>query len=246
MDPVEKSDAYTVSSTADSDPPPPYTPQTSNTTSINDERNPSSIPSIMGEVKVFTTYHIYLEQNYLLPFKSAVVKHLNSDTPTYRFECPDKGPDAGHLLMHTPSTPSIAHATFAPDFGSSTLTLHDGRIVSISVVKRTSARQETRLFRLDMQNVKSEQHPSVMFWEMGAKNYGPSKGGVGNYELMDEERKVHAVLVTAHHKSMKKVGRLHFLVEPGEGLVEVVVGTLMTVWKKADRDVRRGHVGLRS
>jgi hypothetical protein len=73
-------------------------------------------------------------------------------------------------------------------------------------VKRASARQEVRLFRLDIQNAKPEQHPSTMFWEMGSRNFGPTNDGVGNYELMHEDQKLYAVLLTAHHKSIKKVG----------------------------------------
>ena len=219
MNPVEKSDAHRLSSETDVTAPPPYTSQDPATTSVNDERNPSSIPSVMGEKKVFTTYHLYLDKNYLRTFKSASVKHLNSEDATYRFECPDEGEHAGKLLMHASDSPLLGTASFAKDFGDSSLTLHDGRSISISVVKRTSARQETRLFRLDMQNVKPDQHPSTMFWEMGARNHEPSQRGVGNYELMDEDRKVYAVLITTHHKSMKKLGRLHFLVEPNEGLV---------------------------
>lgn len=152
-----------------------------------------------------------------------------------------------HAITPT-STTHLSTATFEKDFGRSTVTFLDGRVASISVVPRASLKQETRVFRVDVENVRPEEHrhPSTLFWEMGTRTYGAAWKGVGNYELIDEEGKAYAVLLTAHHKSLKKLGRLHFLVEPQEELVEVVLGSLLAVWKKADRDVRSGHVGLRT
>ena len=156
-------------------------------------------------------------------------------------------PSPPSLPFSTPSPTPLSTTTFEKDFGRSTTTFSDGRIASISVVPRASTRQETRIFRVDIANVKEDlhRHPAVLFWEMGGKKYAGSKG-VGDYELVDGERRAYAVVLTAHHKSVKKLGRLHFLVEPGEGLVEVVMGSLLAVWGKADRDVRSGHVGLRT
>lgn len=250
----EKSEAGPLATDTPIDAPPAYTHHPPSSTSgsvtqVNDERNPASIPSTMGEKKVYTTYHVYLEQNYMRKLKVATVKHLNSEEPTYRFEFPEEGEHAGQMVMLADKSASPAHlgnALFTKDFGNGTLNLSDGRIANISVVKRTTDRQEVRLFRLDIQNATPEQHPSTLFWEMGSHNHGASKSGFGNLELMDEDRKVYAVLLTAFHKSLKKLGRLHFMVEPNDALVEMTIGSLMSIWKKAERDVRSGHIGLRT
>jgi hypothetical protein len=254
MNSPEKSAAGPLAPESPLDAPPAYTPQPppsvpAATSEINDERNPATIPSTMGPRKVYTTYHMYLEQNYMRKVRVALVKHLNSDAASYVFEFPDEGEHAGQLVMragNSTEAPPLGTGSFAKDFGSSRLELGDGRVVDISVVPRADKSQQVRLFRLDMQNSSLPQHhPLKMFWEMGTRNHGMSKGGMGNYELMDEDRKVHAVLLTGFHKSMKKMGRLHWLVEPKAELVEMGVGTLMMIWKKAERDVRSGHIGLR-
>ncbi|KAJ4298297.1 hypothetical protein N0V90_006197 [Kalmusia sp. IMI 367209] len=248
MNPVvesEKSEAGPLATDTPVDAPPAYTPHppssaSGSATQVNDERNPASIPSTMGEKKVYTTYHVYLEQNYMRKLKVATVKHLNSEEPNYRFEFPEEGKHAGQMVMLADKSASPAHlgiAIFTKDFGNGTLNLSDGRIANISVVKRTTTRQE---------NATPEQHPSTLFWEMGSHNHGASRSGFGNLELMDEDRKVYAVLLTAFHKSMKKLGRLHFMVKPNDALVEMAIGSLMSIWKKAERDVRSGHIGLRT
>lgn len=212
-----------------------------------DERNPSFIPSTMGDKKVYTTYHMYLEQNYMRKVKHAFAKHLNAEEPSYLFEYPDEGEHKDQMVMHAAASPShpIATASFGKDFAHSTLTLSDGGVVEIAPFKRTSTWQKTRVFRLDVQKeAASTQIPSGLFWEMGSRNHGKAGSGIGNYDLIDEHRKAYAVLITSFHKSMKKLGRLHFLVEPDQALVELTIGSLMTIWKKAEKDVRSGHLGL--
>ncbi|KAF2448371.1 hypothetical protein P171DRAFT_440759 [Karstenula rhodostoma CBS 690.94] len=252
MDPPEKLAASPPDPELPPDAPPPYTPQALPSTSeAPDERNPATIPSPMGPKKVYTTHHIYLEQNYLRKVKVALVKHLNSEAPSYVFEFPDEGTHAGQMVMRgggsTPDTAPLATASFGKDFGSSTLQLSDGRIAAISVVPRTDMSQNVRVFRVDVQNASGalHHHPATLFWEMGTQNHGASRGGIGNYVLMDGEGRVYAMLITKFHKSLKKMGRLHWLVEPAGEVVEVGVGSLMAVWKKAERDVRSGHIGLR-
>lgn len=235
-------------------PPPAYTPQASSSSAseVNDERNSATIPSTTGPKKVYTTYHVYSEQNYLRKAKAALVKHLNSNVPSYTFEFPEDGERASKMIMRGASTtqdttPSpLATGSFEKSFGKSTVSFTDGRTASISVVPRADQHQKVRLFRVDIQNSPTAQfeHPATMFWEMGTRNHGTSKGGVDNFEFMDEERRVHAVLLTGFHKSMKKLERLHWLIEPQGGMVDMSVGTLLAVWKKAERDVRSGHIGL--
>ncbi|KAJ4355773.1 uncharacterized protein N0V89_003794 [Didymosphaeria variabile] len=261
MDMPEKSEAGPSAPLETFDAPPAYTPQpppapSAPTTDnqINDERNPATIPSTMGPKKVYTTYHIYLEQNYMRKVKVALVKHLNSDSPSYVFEFPDEGEHAGQMVMYAGEKTeggALGTASFATEFGSSRLELSDGRVASISVVPRRDKSQKVRLFRLDISNSASASassmplpQPNTMFWEMGSRNHGASSSGFGNLEFMDEDRKVYAVLLTGWHKSMKKMGRLHWLVEPRGELVEMGLGSLMAIWKKAERDVRSGHVGL--
>ncbi|KAL1605169.1 hypothetical protein SLS60_004713 [Paraconiothyrium brasiliense] len=253
----EKSESGPRTPSETLDAPPAYTPQPPPSAStadnqMNDERNPATIPSTMGPKKMYTTYHIYLEQNYMRRVKVVLVKHLNSDSPSHVIEYPD-GEHAAQMVMYAGDKTdgeAIATASFAKDFGSSRLELSDGRVASISVVPRSDKSQKVRLFRLDISNSVSSSpmassHPNTMFREMGSRNHGASSSGFGNLEFMDEDRKVYAVLLTGWHKSMKKMGRLHWLVEPRKELVEMGLGSLMAIWKKAERDVRSGHVGLR-
>lgn len=276
----EKTDAEVPSSEPTFDAPPAHSPAPQNPppeststassakdTETKDDRNPSTLPSTMGPKKVYTTYHLYLSQNYMRKLKVATAKHLNSSSPSHIFTFPDDGPHAGGMEMHAgggsdsdaDKTALLGTASFGKEYGSSKLELADGRVATISVVPRSDRAQKVRLFRIDIQYPPSTSpspspphpHPTTMFWEMGSRNHGASRGGgsLGNLDFMDEERRVYAVLVTGWHKSLKKMGRLHWLVEPGEGqgkegLVELAMGTLMAVWKKAERDVRRGRLGL--
>jgi hypothetical protein len=127
MDPPEKPAAGPLTPDTPSDAPPAYTPQPppsapAATSDINDERNPATIPSTMGPRKVYTTYHMYLEQNYMRKVKVALAKHLNSDAPSYVFEFPEEGEYTGQLVMRAGTTteaPPLGTASFAKDFGSS-------------------------------------------------------------------------------------------------------------------------------